>query len=67
VLICLHFQLAHLAAIPIIQFAFVTILVAFIMHYTLIIRRYELMPYLPESIYDWKLKKISSALVLALI
>lgn len=25
------------------------------------------MPYLPESIYDWKLKKISSALVLALI
>jgi hypothetical protein len=50
-----------------IQFAFVSVLVAFIVHYTLIIRRYELMPYLPENIYDFKLKKICVAVVIGLI
>ena len=44
--------------IPMVQFAFVTSLVAFLTNYTGIIRRYELMPFLPEQIYDAKLKKI---------
>ena len=42
-------------------------LVAFILHYTFIIRRYELMPYLPETIYDFKLKKICVAAVIGLL
>ena len=41
-----------------IQFAFVTTLVAFLANYTGIIRKYELMPYLPEELYDGKLKRM---------
>ena len=54
---------AKAAAIPIIQYGFVTLLVSFIINYTMIIRKYEIMPFLPEEIYDNKLKK---ACVLAL-
>ena len=50
-----------------VQFGFITFLVAFLVNYTGIIRRYELMPFLPESIYDAKLKKICVCALFAII
>lgn len=67
VLMCAHIRFAKLCSIPMIQFAFVTMLVGFLLHYTFIIRRYELMPYLPEQIYDLKLKKICVAAVIGIV
>lgn len=67
VLMCAHIRFAKLCSIPMIQFAFVTMLVGFLIHYTFIIRRYELMPYLPEQIYDLKLKKICVAAVIGIV
>lgn len=43
-----HLFIAKTVQIPVIQYSFVTLLVAFIINYTLIIRKYELMPFLPE-------------------
>ena len=53
--------------IPMVQFGFITFLVAFLVNYTGIIRRYELMPFLPESIYDAKLKKICVCALFSII
>ena len=46
---------------------FVSGLVAFLINYLGIIRRYELMPFLPQSIFDAKLKRICILSVLAII
>jgi len=43
-----HLYVAKVAQIPIIQYSFVTLLVAFLINYTLIVRKYEIMPFLPE-------------------
>ena len=56
VLVVVHVLLARFAKIPYIQFSFVSILVAFIVNYTAIIRKHELMPYLPQTVYDNRLK-----------
>lgn len=48
ILFAAHIFVARITGIPIIQYSFVTILVAFIINYTLIIRKYEIMPFLPE-------------------
>lgn len=42
-------------------------LVGFLFHYTYIIRRYELMPYLPEPVYDFNLKKMCVAAVIGIV
>ena len=42
--------------IPMIQYCFVSSLTAFLLNYCLIIRKYELMPYLPIEPFDRKLK-----------
>jgi hypothetical protein len=57
-LLALHIFVSHSFEIPLIQYSFVTLLISFIINYTMIIRKYELMPFLPEEIYDNKLKKI---------
>lgn len=57
-LICAHIRACNIAKIPMIQFSFVTTLLAFLINYTAIIRKYELMPYLPEPLYDAKLKRM---------
>jgi hypothetical protein len=49
---------AKMAAIPTIQYAFMTMLISFLVNYTFVIRKYELMPYLPQEVYDNKLKKM---------
>ena len=67
ILIVIHILVARTAGIPYIQFGFVTILVAFLINYTAIIRRYELMPYLPESVYDNRLKWLSLLGVIAML
>jgi hypothetical protein len=55
-LIVLHIRGAQTFEIPLLQYSFVTMLVAFIFNYTAIIRKYELMPYLPVDAFDNKLK-----------
>lgn len=62
-LLCAHVKACKIAKIPIIQFSFVTTLLAFLINYTAIIRRYELMPFLPESLYDSKLKRMCALAV----
>ena len=49
------------------QFIFVSGLVAFLINYLGIIRRFELMPFLPQSIFDAKLKRICVLSVIALV
>ena len=63
----MHLWVAKAGGIPMVQFGFVTFLVAFLVNYTGIIRRYELMPFLPEAIYDAKLKKVCVCALLGLI
>lgn len=48
ILLAGHLFVAKAAEIPIIQYSFVTILVAFLINYTMIVRKYEIMPFLPE-------------------
>jgi hypothetical protein len=48
ILLAAHLFVAKVTGIPIIQYGFVTLLVAFIINYTMIIRKYEIMPFLPE-------------------
>lgn len=67
VLICAHIRIGKAMGIPMVQFSFVTFLVAFLVNYTAIIRRYELMPFLPEHIYDMKLKRICVCAILGVI
>lgn len=57
-LIVAHIRACNIAKIPLIQFSFVTTLLAFLINYTAIIRKYELMPFLPEPLYDSKLKRM---------
>jgi hypothetical protein len=64
ILIAAHLFVAKAASIPIIQYAFITMLISFLINYTFIIRKYELMPYLPQEVYDNKLKRMC---VLALV
>ena len=42
-------------------------MVAFLINYLGIIRRFELMPFLPQSIFDAKLKRICVLSVIALV
>jgi len=67
VLYVLHIQLAKTFEIPFIQYSFITMLVAFIVNYTAIIRTYELMPYLPVPAFDNKLKILCISTVAAVI
>lgn len=46
-LFVLHIFIARFFNIPMIQYSFVTSLTAFVINYTWIIRKHELMPYLP--------------------
>lgn len=55
-LVILHFWISGLAGIPVLQYAFVTCLSAFLINYMGIIRRFELYPYLPNSALDNRLK-----------
>lgn len=52
----LHIAVAHYFALPMIQYSFVTSLTAFVINYTWIIRKHELMPYLPIETFDSRLK-----------
>ena len=56
VLVVAHFWIADLAGIPILQYAFVTCLTAFLVNYMGIIRRYMLFPYLTNDSLDNRLK-----------
>lgn len=47
-MIIAHLYTAHFAEIPIIQYTFVSLLVGFAINYVFIIRKYELIPFLPE-------------------
>lgn len=47
-LIIAHLYTAHFAQIPIIQYAFLSFLVGFAINYIFIIRKYELIPFLPQ-------------------
>jgi hypothetical protein len=55
-LVVIHIAVAHFFALPMIQYSFVTSLTAFIINYTWIIRKHELMPYLPVESFDNRLK-----------
>ena len=46
-LIIAHLYTAHFAKIPIIQYSFLSFLVGFAINYIFIIRKYELIPFLP--------------------
>lgn len=50
-----HVQSARFFGIPILQYIFLTFLISFLVNYA-IVRKYELMPYLPSSINDKHLK-----------
>jgi hypothetical protein len=50
--------MADQAKIPILEYLFVSLLIAFIVNYYLI-RKYNLYPYLPNDEYDQQLKIIS--------
>lgn len=66
-LICAHIRACNFAGIPLIQFGFVTSLFAFLVNYTAIIRKYELRPFLPEDVYDSKLKRMCVLAVAGMI
>jgi hypothetical protein len=55
-LFVLHIFVARYFNIPMIQYSFVTSLTAFVINYTWIIRKHELMPYLPVESFDNRLK-----------
>jgi hypothetical protein len=56
ILVIVHFWISSIAGIPVLQYAFVTCLSAFLLNYMGIIRKYELYPYLPDSPLDNRLK-----------
>jgi hypothetical protein len=66
-LIVAHIQFARVMHIPRLQYGFVTYLVAFIVNYTAIIRKYELMPYLPQAVYDNRLKWLSALTLVGML
>jgi hypothetical protein len=55
-LVVVHIHTAKYFSIPILQYFFVGCLVAFLYNYLAILRRHELMPYLPSVTNDRKLK-----------
>lgn len=56
ILVLTYIVVAKIFGIPMIQYAFVTFLVAFIANYAGVVRRFELMPYLPVESFDNRLK-----------
>jgi hypothetical protein len=54
----LFIWISHVFSIPMIQYSFVAALTAFIINYTWIIRKHELMPYLPVESFDDRLKML---------
>jgi hypothetical protein len=56
VLVAVHIAVAQYFGLPMIQYSFVTSLTAFVINYTWIIRKHELMPYLPVESFDNRLK-----------
>jgi hypothetical protein len=56
VMVLAHIGISRYFGIPMIQYSFVTTLTAFIINYTWIIRKHELMPYLPIESFDNRLK-----------
>lgn len=66
-LVCAHYQAAQAMAIPMVQYGFVTFLVAFLINYTGIIRKNELMPFLPSPPNDAKLKRLCVCALFGLI
>lgn len=67
ILIAAHVRVSEGLRIPIVQFCFVSVLFAFLLNYTAIIRRYELRPFLPEPIYDRKLKWMCISAVIGFV
>lgn len=67
VLASAHIKVAELCEISIVQFLFVTSLIAFAINYLGVIRRYELMPFLKNEFFDAKLKRMCVFSVIALI
>jgi len=58
VLVVLHTLISQFSGIPMLQYAFVTTLTAFLINYMGIIRKYELYPFLPDEPLDNRLKML---------
>lgn len=66
-LIVLQLQAAAYYSIPVLQYVYFAFLVSFLFNYLAIIRNYELMPYLPSSANDKRLKAMCVVLYAAIV
>ena len=62
-----HMNLIVAMQLPQLQYLFITLLLAFLINYLAIIRRYQLRPYLNDSYNDWRLKIACGMVLVGLV